>query len=696
LIEVIKAVRQCPAPRKLLILDVMRPIADPRLGMLTDDLADHVQQLLEQEVNRSFFALCACSKGQVSLVSEQLGQSVFGYYLAEGMRGIADDAGNRDHRVSVKELAKYVSGQVDFWALRNRATRQTPVLLGENNSDFELARGVAEHVPQDSPGDYPGWLRKYWELRDNWWDNGTYRLMPQAYRLLEATLLHGERRWRGGEPPAEIQNYLDTEISRLSRQVETARADPAFTGPRHSLAQEIAGGTKKPDPKEQEALSNLLREAEQAVKPGEMLAPGQLPDKLKDYQKKHAKDPLPLVLMAFELAVGKEEPSLNRIRLLDNLIQTHAVKSGYAETKFLHRLAEWRNDKHWPARTVRLALRVRREAARALSCEPRVFPWVRESIEAAAKLRRDAEALLLKQDAASSAEAERVFADAERRYRQINEALDSFHQASHDYDQALVLLPAYLPYLTSRRRIDRGQAEEWISAVGHATKLGELLSALPGADHDQAARQVQEVSANLQARLDRLGEHYRGEVSRLHRPAVQPQANAADLLAMDALFESPFWQADRGTPLRVKDREALWKTRQLLAGLLNAGPTRDRPGGEITGSTELDRARLRARCALALLKLGKLETVPKLEEEWTKASESGSSAAWQSLGEKLRHAWAVQLPAEFAGADVAMRDLISRVVHPFDLDKLVGPNPTVEIRRREATMMRQWLSKQDE
>ena len=97
--EILQALSQCKSSHKLLILDLTRPLADASLGILTDDVAAHVQDVLEAEPP-SFLILCACSRGQVSLVSEEERLSVFGHYLERGLRGHADFQCRRpgDHR----------------------------------------------------------------------------------------------------------------------------------------------------------------------------------------------------------------------------------------------------------------------------------------------------------------------------------------------------------------------------------------------------------------------------------------------------------------------------------------------------------------------------------------------------------------------------------------------------------------------
>ena len=124
----LEMLRDCPAKNKLLILDTMRPLADARLGVLTDDVAARVVQELKAVDDPHRIALLSCSPGQVSLGSEDLGRSVFGYYFEEGLRGWADGwgaDGKPDGHVSARELAEFVKRRVDRWADQNRGTRQT-------------------------------------------------------------------------------------------------------------------------------------------------------------------------------------------------------------------------------------------------------------------------------------------------------------------------------------------------------------------------------------------------------------------------------------------------------------------------------------------------------------------------------------------------------------------------------------------
>src|SRR5438093_1193435 len=170
---------ECQSKNKLLILDTMRPLADSRLGVLANDVAGRVVQELKDMDDPHRITLLSCSPGQVSLGSEDLGRSVFGYYFEEGLRGWADGwggDGKRDGHVSARELAEFVKRRVDRWADQNRGTRQTPLLLPKDASvDFQmvaLEHGRAqEKVTPPEMTEYPKILKEAWQVRDAAWDN---------------------------------------------------------------------------------------------------------------------------------------------------------------------------------------------------------------------------------------------------------------------------------------------------------------------------------------------------------------------------------------------------------------------------------------------------------------------------------------------------------------------------------------------
>ena len=146
--DVLKRLKACPSPQKLLVLDLAPPLASAWRGHVHHDLGAAIARELEALPDPDRLVLCPCAAGQTPHGSPDLGQSVFAYYVQEGLRGRADGyESNRDGRVSVKELAAFVQARVERWTWHNRGERQTPTLLGEA-SDFAIAS-----VDPDAPLD---------------------------------------------------------------------------------------------------------------------------------------------------------------------------------------------------------------------------------------------------------------------------------------------------------------------------------------------------------------------------------------------------------------------------------------------------------------------------------------------------------------------------------------------------------------
>lgn len=395
--------QQCPADRKLLILDVMRPIADPRLGVLANDVAARLETLLNDVKDDKRLVLCACSPGQVTFSSDVLHRTVFGYYLAEGLYGWADGYSGKDKkkdgRVTVEELARFVRARVDRWARQNRGTRQTPTLYGPEAlaRDFELA-SVREPFSHEETGEveaYPDWLKTGWRLRELWWQDGTYRVTPLVFRALETRLLYAEQRWRGGINPDTIKPDLADQMKALRGQAERAWAALPKPTP-HSLAlaaalpvpadldalleppkpvvkdtpkTEAKGETKgeakaepketpkkpapeppsfrRPDPKAEyaeqvKALNQTLDDLDETrrrMDPKEM--PKILADRSKEFLKAYKdKPPFELAWVVFETAAEKLTLKPEQVQFLDDLLREGGQpRPQYVETLLLRRLA---------------------------------------------------------------------------------------------------------------------------------------------------------------------------------------------------------------------------------------------------------------------------------------------------------------------------------------------------------------------
>jgi hypothetical protein len=81
----------------------------------------------------------ASSGAQLSVESHELGHGVFTWALLRGLRGAADESGDRDGRVSAKELATYLDGEVPTLARRQGHTQQ-PLFNGTTDGTLFLTR----------------------------------------------------------------------------------------------------------------------------------------------------------------------------------------------------------------------------------------------------------------------------------------------------------------------------------------------------------------------------------------------------------------------------------------------------------------------------------------------------------------------------------------------------------------------------
>ena len=142
---VLDRLKSCPAKNKLLVLDIMRGMIDPRdVGGTADGVGDLLGQGLQDSAdpNRlndpNLMVIAACEPGQVALGSETLRHSVFGYYFHRALTTEEADS-DSDGAVSVRELAGYLTKNVDAWAMHYRGVHQSPVLLGRPQGDFALA-----------------------------------------------------------------------------------------------------------------------------------------------------------------------------------------------------------------------------------------------------------------------------------------------------------------------------------------------------------------------------------------------------------------------------------------------------------------------------------------------------------------------------------------------------------------------------
>lgn len=721
--QVLHALHQCAAKHKLLILDVMQPLADPRLGVLDNDAAERVHAMLKNHDDDGLLVLCACSPGEISLVSEEWRRSVFGYYVDKGLCGAADGygpEGKRDGLVTAKELAGFVKVRVARWARRNRNAAQTPMLLGKG-SDFPLSAldsaGVdATQAPP--PADeglaaatYPPWLLSRWKVRDQWEADETYRVAPQEFRKLEATLLHAEQRWRGGTSGGIIEPQLERDVGVC---VDQAGRVKQYLGLRPPRPRTLAGTLPRnwqPDEKVAQALKSILLglEAPPPATPEERKkAEDELNKSKKEFLEKFkGKAYAELAATVFSAAADDQAPSPSKIRFLNDLLRSPAQEAHafplatggpprYVETLYVQRVADLadmveKQALRWPAGAVHEMLQTAREAAKATTADARTLPWIEPLLQKATTTRRQGEALLLT-DQDNALGQLRI---AGTQFKDINAHVEELEKAHRCLDEAMAVLPATWPYLMKRidLGLDNAQEGNWTNTVRLTDNLfGMLLR--PAPQNLPSLDELHQRILSLRRELDYLRQPFTSkEVIRLIQQAQRGDARSC--LEIQAILASPL--------LQTKDRETLWQAGRQLNNRLNDAimeldEAEDRDWRSIPAQANIaglsqsiqpSPAERRARLSINLLKLG----------GFVGAGEPGlsRSAMLSDFPVNLQNAWARQLPKQFhAEKDLAAKDRLSRILPPFDREAQDLPYnataaPAAVRRRQELQASWKWL-----
>jgi len=710
--DVLMSLRNCPAKHKLLLLDLMRPVADAKLGILADDVAEGVKAELDKEETPGLLILCACAPGQVSLVSEDLQLSVFGYYVDQGLSGRADGytsrgRGSRDERVTVRELAEYLRGHVDRWARHNRGTRQTPVLYGKSE-DFPLVPYDQEQLQPlgDLPAPEPllEKVRIYWEMRDAWQAVGLHRRLPGAFLQVEALTLRAEERWRSGIEANRVESELKERALQVRKLALAAVKDPEGPKP-HSLA--LARGRDKPaDPVAMESLRGLLAKvAPKSTAKAEEVAKFQAA-----FQEKFKDTPYEEVAAAvFEAAVKDTELSIAKVVLLDQVLSGWKEHPLYVETSYLQRLMELAQtvkEYEWPWRldVVNQLLETVREGEKVAAGDPAALPWIKNAAKDADKKMIEGETLLFTKRFDTWDQARTLLREAKLAYSTINDNLGILTRARQARDDALAFLPGYVPYLNRLSDRDQDEVETWQSCLRVALDLHQDL-----AKPDPAVlSSLEDKRIVVRSKLGKVQGSFDSRQKGFLARDKEKRATVRDYPDFQVLMASPRLDAKQRSVLwsigRKLAREWLVATRQA-----DEAEARDEPlPGEFAmpGDADLRGAatgspKRRAQLAIDLLNMGGLQ-----EDETgrllKKAIGEPSAGNWRLLGANLYKAWAKDLPKQIqaAGAsdDWIKLDRLSRVsglvvqyqqAGAFvDLRRAI---PQAEIRRKEVADYRQWL-----
>ncbi len=651
-VELLAAVRDCPARHKLLVLNLTPPSGDPLFAPPAGDLSAAVFAALEAVPDDNRLSLVACGPGQTPLASPELGRSVFSHYLEAGLKGAADD--DRDGRVSARELAGFVRLRVYRWSVENRAAAQAPTLVG-TAPDFVLRANPAAAVGDEKAVaeiGYPDWLKVAWEANGRWRADGRAASAPGAFRQARSALLAAERALRAGLSADEVKRDLDRRIADAEQLAAALRAVPA-PDPLPTLAA-VFPGYALPEPALVEQLRTTAIAVESkppaaAAKPDEKPTEPPLAAEFDAFKTR----PHALVAAAAFLVLAEDaDVSPARVKAFAKLLAAQDPQVRFVEVLLIRRLAALADQgtlAPWSGARAALALQTARALEDAAS-RLEVIAYAKPALDEAYRLRADAEAVLFAPGYASPEEATRRLRIAEAAARQVKLTADRLHAALAARDDATL-------WLTGVTNLVNSGTVNATEATAVADAVVRLNAALPRQQSFSATEFAERVPE-----WDRLAGAVRIALATANRPlspdalaALRKRAASADAgpavhADLDAVLASPL--------VPVTDRAALWDARSALARRLcentlradaadddsfrNGSPraTTAEPPGEESYDAAL--AQRRARWTADLLRVGGMDApgVRRVEGELTRLARDRFAFA-----DRLRRVWVEDAPA---------------------------------------------------
>jgi len=576
---------------KVLVLDPSRMTSAPEMGILMNDFTGRLRAQ-ESKIRQipNLVVIGASDAHQRSWSSPAWGQTVFGHFLMEGLRGAADKS-CRDGRLTVWDLYCYCRGEVGNWVLANRGAVQTPVLLPEGELGRKRARRIAllsvrgsyaapslkATAPPQAPKDLVARWRRHDELDAQ--SPHPFSLAPHAWRSYEQTLLRYEQLVMAGSPWAgrlldrvrNLESVLhqgEREQSELAHYTSGALLTTRASGkggnkPTRSAAVEIVNRLWSLAPADREKWWTSRQDDPSADAPGALAIRAKVYDLLVDRAGANA---------AQDLA-----KACSIVRLIDDPLHSRPPTA-----HFLVMLGEHLPEKQLSpqmAEVIQTALEVDGLASRATLSSREWVPGDRGSVWTSIRgcldrgdlARRHAQDLLFAGEPAVGEarrllqEAKQEYELASRRSRQINDAKSlrdralsrlphltriAVDQASQTDDDTLPAGLADLFSLWQRAHQLSHQLNPPAENRGHSASLAKDSHSSPvpsrpettprkgatppSVDGEEAVRRVVATADGLRRGLDRLERHYLTQLR-----SVKATGSPGVLLRLRALLSAP-------------------------------------------------------------------------------------------------------------------------------------------------------------
>jgi hypothetical protein len=667
-LDVVKALRDCPTAEKLLILDLAHPTVDARLGVLVDRVAKHLDEVLrKQEPN--YHVLVSCSSGEYSLHGEALQCSVFAHYLDLGLQGYAEQ--KKDGSITVRELADFVAPRVDRWAQINRGVRQQPRLYGKG-SDFAVAPVTDERSARTMPklDAFPETLKKAWQDRDDARTAGAHRRAPRHLGKLDASLLRQDNLWQAGRTlgkslAKETQDLADDLVAAtILRPAPIFSLAPSASKKHATLPDTLVrivmreNDPKKPDPKWNEALQaeviKKLQEDKKAEFEVQAWAVLDSVDRIKDLSPDH-------------------------VRIAHGVASELKPKPSVAELVYLRRLSEFAKDYYepWPGEKVRSALQTvhaQYAALAALDREPQALAWVSAQFEEADKLRLGADQKLLRAKPSTWTEAQANLLAARKLYEDAARNIELVRRARSELDRAFADLPGYMALICDWPEADPQAERAWLDAIDEALLLQAFFAARPKIGQPGANVRIEE--AQLEIHAGKLGQLLASlqEMLDVRLIALGKDEDASVQMRLRILLNSPLLKSAQRADLASRQRQLAAKLHAQADKLDQAdlesvlAPHR----GDAVAQVRTCPA-LRLRISLALLRLAGVDAQDR-KLDLPADNATLTSREWTAFETTLQQGWGAALAGRWRNAQAdAAGDAVNRLVSPWESDD--RPNP---------------------
>ncbi len=136
----------------VLALDIAQVDSDRDLGIFGNSPFGRVEEAVQRVSGTTrgrLFVMTSAAAAQKSWSSEALRQSIFAYYLGEGLaEGAKGWGGAAPDEINVEGLYQYVSQHVRWWARTYRESVQTPMLLTAGSDDGAASTVRLRAVPR--------------------------------------------------------------------------------------------------------------------------------------------------------------------------------------------------------------------------------------------------------------------------------------------------------------------------------------------------------------------------------------------------------------------------------------------------------------------------------------------------------------------------------------------------------------------